>query len=130
MPAHDAPWVGPSQPRSGALHMRAPGFEEGLIEACVENFENRARTGKEEIAAGEATRIGERQLGRRQSSLSGAMRTPRSSRIRPSKLKSAVIASAASGEPLLAPFPLPSDAAAAAGTGAATGAGAAERQSG
>src|SRR5579863_3491334 len=107
MPAHHAPWVGPSQPRSGALDMRAPGFEEGVIEACLDNFENRARTGKEEIAAGEATRIGERQLGRRQSSLSGAMRTPRSSRIRPSRLKSAAIGSAASGAPIWAPAPVP-----------------------
>ncbi|MGC2031081.1 MAG: hypothetical protein WA642_13770, partial [Steroidobacteraceae bacterium] len=68
-----------------------------MIDGGVNDFENRARTGKEEIAAGEAPRIGERQIGRRQSSLSGAMRTPRSSRIRPSKLKSAVIGSTASG---------------------------------
>jgi hypothetical protein len=48
-------------------------------------FEYRARAGKKQIAARQAPRILERQRGRDvQSSLSGAMRMPRSSRISPS----------------------------------------------
>src|SRR5258708_5895002 len=87
MPAHDGLAVGPSQPLGCAVNPRAPGGDQGIINGYVENLEHRPRGRKEQIAAHETPRILERQGARNvQSSLSGAMRMPRSSRMSPSRL--------------------------------------------
>ena len=88
MPAHHGLRVAPTQPRAHLLDPHAPRGEKGIIDGYA-NFEHRPSRGKKQIGAREASRIVERQreLGV-QSSLSGAIRTPRSSRINPSSLKS------------------------------------------
>src|SRR5258708_13373126 len=87
MPAHDGLAVGPPQPLGCAVNPRAPGGDQRIINGYVENLEHRPRGRKEQIAAHETPRILERQGARNvQSSLSGAMRMPRSSRMSPSRL--------------------------------------------
>src|ERR1700691_4706467 len=102
MPARDGPVAEPAQPRTRPMNPCAPGREQGII-VGHDYLEHRPRGSKKQIAAGEAPRILKGQLERRaQSSLSGAMRIPRSSRISPSRLKSAATSAAAAVPPALA----------------------------
>ena len=85
MPSRDGLASGPIETESGARDPCAPTCNQAVIAMLPGQFEYRARAGKKQIAARQAPRILERQRGRDvQSSLSGAMRMPRSSRISPS----------------------------------------------
>jgi hypothetical protein len=70
---------------AGDLDSRAPAFEQRHVDLDADDFEDRPGAGKEQVAAGQTAGIIERQ-GQLdvQSSVSGARRTPRSSRIIPS----------------------------------------------
>src|SRR5258706_1682788 len=99
MPARDGPAPGPSQTLGCAVNPHAPGGDQGIINGYGDSLEHRPRGRKEQIAAQETPRILER-LGVRnvQSSISGAMRMPRSSGMNPSRLNSGT-ASGAVGAP-------------------------------
>jgi len=86
----------PAEVGAGTGDALAPAFQERGVGRHANDFEHRTGVRKEKIGAGQAARIGVGQGGRGiQSSISGAIRMPRSSRIRPSRLKSAAAGASA-----------------------------------
>jgi hypothetical protein len=81
--------LGPAEMRLRAPDALAPCPNQRGIEGVADEVEYRAGRRKEKIAARQAPGVDKRQTRRDvQSSLSGANRTPRSSRISPSRLNS------------------------------------------
>src|SRR5512135_1979856 len=75
----------PAEMTARPIDACAPARKQAFIELDAAHLEHRTGAGEEQVAAGQASRVVEGQTELDvQSSASGAKRTPRSSRIRPS----------------------------------------------